>query len=119
LEGPVYLRSSDNPLPDLVAALRGGGAGIAIDVVGRIDSFHGGLRGTFDVLPDAPVSKFVMKLFGGKRGIIVNAENVCAAPQIATARFIGQNNLGERLRPRLAVRCPKHRRKHAKKGARG
>ncbi len=40
----------------------GGGAGIAIDVVGRIDSFHGGLRGTFDVLPDAPVSKFVMKL---------------------------------------------------------
>jgi hypothetical protein len=119
LEGPVYLRSSSNPLPDLVAALRGGGAGIAIDVVGRIDSFHGGLRGTFDVLPDAPVSKFVMTLNGGRRGILVNAEDVCAAPQSATARLVGKNNLGERLRPRLKARCPKHHRKHAKKGARG
>jgi hypothetical protein len=118
LEGPVYLRSSENLLPDLVATLRGGGAGIAIDVVGRIDAFHGGLRGTFDALPDAPVSKFVMTLFGGKRGIVVNAENICAAPQLATARLVGENNLGEKLKPRLAIKCPKkHRRKHrAKKG---
>jgi hypothetical protein len=118
LEGPVYLRSSDNPLPDLVAALRGGGAGIAIDVVGRIDALHGGLRGSFDLLPDAPVDKFVMTLFGGRRGIVVNAENTCAAPQIATARFVGKNNLGERLRPRIKVGCPKHRRKHPRKGSR-
>jgi hypothetical protein len=118
LEGAVYLRSSDNPLPDLVAALRGGGNGIAIDVAGRIDSSHGGLRGTFDVLPDAPVSKFVMTLYGGKRGILVNAENVCANPQVARARFVGKNNLGEKLRPPLKAKCPKHRRgkNHAKKG---
>jgi hypothetical protein len=119
LEGNVYLRSSDNPLPDMVMALRGGGAGIAIDVVGRIDSFRGGLRGTFDVLPDAPVSKFVMTLKGGKRGLLANAEDVCAAPQVGIARFLGQNNLGERLRPRAAARCPKKQNgKHdAKKGA--
>jgi hypothetical protein len=125
LEGNVYLRSSDNPLPDLVAALRGGGKGIAIDVVGRIDSVKGGLRGTFDALPDAPVSKFVMKLRGGKRGLLVNAENVCAAPQLGSARFVGKNNLGERLRPRLAYQCgkrsgrrPKHRGHPAKGGKR-
>jgi hypothetical protein len=116
LEGPVYLRASDNPLPDLVAALRGGGAGIAIDVVGRIDSFHGGLRGTFNLLPDAPVSKFVMTLYGGKRGILVNAEDVCAAPQLATARLVGKNNLGERLRPELRLHCPKRGRKQIRKG---
>jgi hypothetical protein len=116
LEGPVYLRASDNPLPDLVAALRGGGAGIAIDVVGRIDSFHGGLRGTFNLLPDAPVSKFVMTLYGGKRGILVNAEDVCAAPQLATARLVGKNNLGERLRPELKVHCPKRGGKQTRKG---
>jgi hypothetical protein len=120
LEGNVYLRASDNPLPDLVAALRGGGAGIAIDVVGAIDSFHGGLRGSFDVLPDASVTKFVMTLRGGKHGLLANAEDVCAAPQIAIARFLGQNNLGKRLRPRIGVHCPKrhHRKHHAKKGTR-
>jgi hypothetical protein len=115
LEGPVYLRASENPLPDLVAALRGGGAGLAIDVVGRIDSFHGGLRGSFEALPDAPVTRFVMKLNGGKHGLLVNAENICAAPQLATARFVGQNRLGERLRPRLAVRCRKGRKGQGKR----
>jgi hypothetical protein len=59
-----------------------------------------------------------MTLFGGRRGIVVNAENTCAAPQIATARFVGKNNLGERLRPRIKVGCPKHRRKHPRKGSR-
>ena len=116
LEGPVFLRASDNPLPDLVIALRGGGAGIAIDVVGRIDSFRGGLRGSFDVLPDAPVTKFVMNLRGGKRGPIANAENLCAKPQVAIARLIGKNELGEKLRPRIRVRCPQ---RGGNKGARG
>ncbi len=117
LEGNVYLRASENPLPDLVAALRGGGKGIAIDVVGRIDSVRGGLRTRFDVLPDAPVGKFVMTLRGGKHGLLVNSENTCAASQIATARFVGKNNLGLRFRPRLAVKCGKQRGKpKAKKG---
>jgi hypothetical protein len=121
LEGSVYLRSSDSLLPDLVAALRGGGNGIAIDVVGSIDSVHGGLRGTFNVLPDAPVSKFVMTLFGGKRGILVNSENVCATPQVASARFVGKNNLGAKLKPPLTAKCPKkkHRGKHHGKKGKG
>ncbi len=107
LEGNVYLRASDNPLPDLVAALRGGGKGISIDLAGRIDSVRGGLRGTFDIVPDAPVSKFVMTLRGGKHGLLVNAENTCRAPQYATAKFIGHNNLGEKFRPRLGIKCGK------------
>ncbi len=117
LEGNVYLRGSDNDLPDLVAALRGGGKGIAIDVVGAIDSFKGGLRGTFDVLPDAPVSKFVMTLRGGKHGLLVNSENLCGAPRLGTAKFVGQNDLGVKFHPRLAVKCGKHHRKHRKKGS--
>jgi hypothetical protein len=121
LEGKVYLRTSDNELPDLVAALRGGGKGIAIDVVGAIDSYRGGLRGTFDVIPDAPVSKFVMTLRGGRHGLLVNSESTCAAPQYATAKFVGHNNRGIRLHPRLAVECGKggkHRGKHkSKRGA--
>jgi hypothetical protein len=113
LEGPVYLRSSTHKLPDLVATLRG--EGIRIDVVGRIDSVRGKMRVTYDVLPDAPVTKFVMNLPGGKRGLLVNSEDVCkAAP--AHARFVGQNNATRLLRPHLVNRAC-HR--HAKKGRGG
>ncbi len=105
LEGPVHLRASDNTLPDLVASLRGNG--VAIDLVGRIDSKRGGIRATFAGLPDAPVSVFEMTLKGGRRGILVNAANTCAAAQRANARFLGQNNRGEVLRPKLRLRCPK------------
>ena len=54
LSGPVYLRSSSNPLPDLVVALHGT---VDIDLVGRIDSIDGQIRSTFESPPDAPVSQ--------------------------------------------------------------
>jgi hypothetical protein len=45
LTGPVYLRSSDNLLPDLVVALRGPDAQpIEVELAGRTDSKHGGIR---------------------------------------------------------------------------
>jgi hypothetical protein len=101
LEGDVYLRASDNPLPDLVAALRGGGLGLKIDVVGRIDSLNGGLRATYTTLPDAPVSKFVMTLKGGKHGLLVNSEDVCEAKAPAIARFSAKNGVAVTLHPRV------------------
>jgi hypothetical protein len=112
MEGPAYLRSSSHTLPDLVFALRG--HGVEVDVAGRIDSFKGGIRGSFPVIPDAPVSKFVLTLDSGKRGVLVNAENLCARPQLARATFIGHANRGWRLRPELGGEC-----KAKKKGGRG
>jgi hypothetical protein len=110
LQGPVYLRSApERKLPDLVADLGGGGLGIRIEVVGHIDSVHGGLRGTFEGIPDAAVSRFVLNLKGGKHGLLVNSQNTCAAPQHADARFVGHNNVGIRLRPRMAVNCAKRK----------
>jgi hypothetical protein len=106
LEGPVYLRSSDSTLPDLVAALRGNG--VAIDLQGRIDSHGGGIRASFEGLPDAPVSAFEMTLRGGKRGILVNAANTCTSSQLATARFLGQNNRGEVSHPPVRPQCSTH-----------
>lgn len=115
LQGPVYLRSApDRPLPDLVADLHGGGLGLRIEVVGHIDSFHGGLRGTFEGVPDAPVSRFVMNLEGGKRGLLVNSENLCSRTGRATALFIGHNNLGVRFRPQVRATCGRGG-KHGKK----
>jgi hypothetical protein len=117
LEGPVYLRSApERKLPDLVADLHGGGLGLRIEVVGHIDSVHGGLRGTFEGIPDAPVSRFVMNLKGGKNGLLVNSVDTCAAPQRADAVFVGHNNLGIHTHPELEVNCKKA--KHKKRGGR-
>ncbi len=111
LQGPVYVRSSSNAVPDLVADLRG--EGLATTLIGRIDSSRGGLRAHFEALPDAPISKFTMTLPGGRKSLLVNAEDLCAAGGRATARFIGQNNATEVLHPRLGVRC------HRERGHRG
>ena len=107
LEGPVYLRASENKLPDLVAELHG--RGVRIDVVGKIDSHKGGMRATYDTLPDAPVSKFVLRLKGGKHGLLVNSEDLCTSKP-AIARMIGHNNSGFLSRPELLnPRCAKQR----------
>jgi hypothetical protein len=110
MEGPAYLRSSSHTLPDLVFALHG--HGVEVDVAGRIDSSKGGIRGTFPTIPDAPVSKFVLTMNAGKRGVLVNAENLCKRKQLATARFVGHANRGWRLHPELKAKCkkPKKRR---------
>jgi len=107
MEGPAYLRASSHTLPDLVFALRG--HGIEVDVAGRIDSAQGGIRGTFPIVPDAPVSKFVLKMNAGKRGVLVNAENLCRGKQLAKARFIGHANRGWRLHPELKGECKKRK----------
>jgi hypothetical protein len=102
LEGPVYLRSSSNPLPDLVAALHGQ---IDIDLAGRIDSVRGGIRNTFNAVPDAPVSKFVLTMKGGKKGLLVNSRDICRSTNRATVRMNGQNGKFDSPRPPLRSRC--------------
>jgi hypothetical protein len=105
LTGPVYLRSSSNTLPDLVVPLSGGG--IDLDLDGRIDSHHGGLRATFEDLPDAPLTRFTMTLDGGHKGLLVNSANICTAGQPALARLVSQSNGGEIIKPRLTAQCGK------------
>ena len=111
LEGPVYLRSSSHKLPDLVAALKGQ---IEVDLVGRIDSFHRGIRNTFEAVPDVPVSEFTLELEGGKKGLLENSENICRKPQHATAEFTGQNGKVHNIKPLVKNGCKKKPKKHKK-----
>jgi hypothetical protein len=109
LEGPVYLRTSGGKVPDLVAAI--GGRGIHVDVIGRIDSVKGGMRATYETLPDAPVTRFSLTLAGGKRGLLVNSEDTCEGAK-ATARLIGQNNALTVSHPQVInLACKKPKRK--------
>jgi hypothetical protein len=105
LEGPVYLRSSEHKLPDLVIGLHGNG--IDLELPGQIDSRHGGIRARYEDLPDAPFSRFELAMRGGRKGILVNSEDLCAPPRRASARFIAQDNATLSLRPRLRAKCGK------------
>jgi hypothetical protein len=113
LRGEVYLRSSSHRLPDLVASLYSGAVHIVVE--GRIGpSKQGGIRTVFSNLPDAPIERFVMRLNGGKRGLLVNSTNICAAPPIASVKALGQNNVGAIFTTRLRGQCGK---KHHRGGA--
>jgi hypothetical protein len=119
LAGNVYLRSSDNTLPDVVADLRGPAhQPIRIELVGRTDSVKGALRNTFDVVPDAPVSYFRLNLFGGSKSLIVNSRNVCAGKNRAAVVINAQSGVRRVLRPRvLNPRCKKVRKQAKRKRA--
>ncbi len=106
LKGLVYLRSSDNPLPDLVAALRGT---IDFNLVGRVDSVRGGIRNTFDFVPDAPVETFTLTMQGGKKGLLINSRNLCKQVYRATAKFSAHSGDAITLRPPMQNSCGKAR----------
>jgi hypothetical protein len=110
LTGNVYFRSNggDRELPDLVAALRGR---INVDLVGFIDSVKPKgsdsprVRTRFATVPDAPVSKFELEMFGGKRGLLQNSVNLCKAPQRAAVKFTAQNGKATQNHLKIKARC--------------
>ncbi len=119
LKGNVYLRSSSNDLPDLVVDLRGQ---FDIELAGRIDTVKGGaLRTTFEGLPDAPVTRFVLDLAGGSRGLLQNSESLCGSVKRATVRMVGQNNRLSNSQPQLKTTCggkARHKRHDREAGSR-
>jgi hypothetical protein len=112
LEGKIYLRSSDHPLPDMVAVLKGPASmPVEIDSAGRIDSVKGGIRTTFEAVPDAPVTEIVASLPGGNRGLLVNSTDLCAKANRATVKLTGQNGKRATLHPAMQNSCKKHKKK--------
>jgi hypothetical protein len=117
LSGPVYLRSSSHNLPDLVAALHNNQVDFALD--GRIDSVEGGrIRNTFETVPDAPVSRFVLEMQGGKKGLLTNSTNLCSRKNRAISEFTGQNGKTYDTNPVLKAQCGKKGMKAKGKGKR-
>jgi hypothetical protein len=105
VEGPVYVVGGYGyKLPALVAELDGQ---IRILLAGKVDSGpNHGIRNTFEAVPDAPVSRFVLELKGGKNyGLLINSENLCKKPQHAIARFTAQNGLVDQTKPLVQNQC--------------
>ncbi len=115
LTGNVYLRASNHQLPDLVADLNGPSTQpIEIALAGKTDSVKGALRNTFEAVPDQPVTKFHLELFGGKRGLIILSSGLCKSPK-ASVNLTGQNGKVSDTTPTVKTSCPrKHKAKHHK-----
>ncbi|HEV7563087.1 MAG TPA: hypothetical protein VGO24_06250 [Solirubrobacterales bacterium] len=113
LEGLVYFRSNggERALPDVVADLNGQ---VHFVLVGAVDALHkqgseaSRVRTTFATVPDAPVSKFVLELKGGKEhGLLVNSTNICKSANRAIVKMRGQNGKSHDFNPKIATSCKK------------
>lgn len=106
LRGHVYLRATKHGLPSLAAALRS--REMSLDFVARLKATRGGLRIAPESVPDVPVSKLVLEVRGGRRGLLVNSVDLCAGRLHARARFSAQNGKRHKLRLPLHVSCHPH-----------
>jgi hypothetical protein len=95
LKGPVYLTSSDNPLPDLLVDLRGQ---IDIQLRGVINSQNGRLRTVFPSTPDVAVNKFTLTMKGGSRGLLVNSRDLCQRQTSGFLNLVAQNSRRQRTK---------------------
>ena len=111
LQGPVYLRSSSHELPDLVADLQGQ---VPVELIGRTDAVKGALRNTFELVPDAPVSRFVLTLEKGKKSLLVASTNLCKKAQQATVTMVGHNGHKSVVEQPIGIPC---KGKKSKRGA--
>jgi hypothetical protein len=109
LEGPVWLRSSNHKLPDLVFDLRGQ---IDVEVATRIDSVNGGIRARIESAPDAPLTKVILHMQGQKKGLIVNSRDICQGANRADVELEGQNGKVSDSKPQLKAKCGKSRKGH-------
>jgi hypothetical protein len=108
LEGPVYLRSSDHDLPDVVFSLHGI---VDFEAVIRVDSKKGGIRTTLTEAPDAPIDKVVVSMQGGRKGLIVNSTDLCTAKHRANVTLDAQNGKRLKGRPLVQATCGKQKSK--------
>jgi hypothetical protein len=109
LKGPVYFRSNGGAreLPDIVADLHGQ---IHITLVGYIDAVKtdpeaSRVRTRFLHVPDAPVARFTMNLFGGKKGLVQNSEDLCRTDRHADLKLKAYNGLDRTTRVEIGTNC--------------
>jgi len=110
LSGPVYLRSNggERQLPDLVADLQGQ---IEVTVVGYVDAVHSRLRTRFATIPDAPLTKFVLSMQGGKKGLLANNTNICRVKPTASVFFAAHNGKTKRSSVPVRADCGRRHRR--------
>ena len=97
LTGPIYFventRTSASgriirTLPKLWLALKGE---VPLDLYAESTVVDDHLVATFNMVPDAPISRFDLAIDGGKNGILAATESICEKKQTALITYEGQN----------------------------
>jgi hypothetical protein len=115
LKGPVYLvqgirihpvtGARIRTLPSLLAKLRGE---VRINVRGTTDVEKLRLVSTFERVPDAPISRFELRIAGGRRGILAvtgRRRGICQRSRTSHVRLTGHNGKQATSRVKMAAPC--------------
>jgi hypothetical protein len=114
LRGPVYLvqgirihpqtGARIRTLPSLLAKLDGE---VRINLRGTTDVERLRLVSTFERVPDGPISRFELKIAGGRRGIlaVTGRRGICQRRRVSDFQLTGQNGKQAVSRVRMAAPC--------------
>jgi hypothetical protein len=114
LRGPVYLvqgirihpqtGARIRTLPSLLATLRGE---VRINLRGTTDVERLRLVSTFERVPDAPISRFELRIAGGRRGIlaVTGRRGICQRRRVSDFQLTGQNGKLATSRVRMKAPC--------------
>jgi hypothetical protein len=114
LSGPAYAVSGFGKLPHVVFILNGQ---VLIMPEAESSSVKGGhLKTVVPVVPDAPIGHFRLKLYGGKKGYLVNTRDLCASAATTTIEYTAQS--GKKLTQSVATKTACGKGKSSKRAAR-
>lgn len=101
-EGAVYLVAPSHRLPELLAEVHSGPLRFVLH--GRTVMRKGHFGVSFPSIPDIPLSRAVLSLDGGRRGLFVNSRSLCARAGRAEVSLGAHNGKHRqlRLRPQVA-----------------
>jgi hypothetical protein len=114
LSGPAYAVSGYGKLPHVVFILDGQ---VTIMPEAESSSVKGGhLKTVVPVVPDAPIGHFRLKLFGGKKGYLVNTRDLCASTSKTIVDYVAQS--GKKMTQSVATKTACGKGKGAKRAGR-
>jgi len=101
--GAFFVKHPGRPLPDLMVALRGA---VSLDLVGKVTIPGGTHLATDFSAPDAPVTRFTLRIVSGRNGPIGVVTNLCtkkARNATVGIRMRGQNGASITANQRLHI----------------
>jgi len=111
LTGPVYFvegrrttasGQTRRTLPRLWLKLSGQGVPLDLWASSDVDDQQR-LVTTFDGIPDAPISRFELRIYGGRNGILAGTRDICAENNRSDVVFTGQTGKVTEQRVRVGV----------------
>ncbi len=115
LKGLAYAVTGFNTggvLPHVVFLLNGQ---VMLAPEGISHTVSGGrLQTVVPVVPDAPIGRFKLTLFGGKTGYLANTQSLCSSPIVSTIDIAAQNgkNLTQNVKTKTACKAKKKSKRH-------